>query len=207
MSTHGTRAWAELERWSPRLFAVAAVCLLFGAANSGVSFFLEGYAFDSWLGIVLELGRLAALLGTAGLSVRVADRGGRLGTLGRVVAALAVLAIAALITLVTLEVLGVLTDPVGAFGLVAYVLSVSAFLLVGVGIVRTGAHPRWVGIFLLANVAALLVVFFGRLFVPLGLLAAVVQTVQVVLYASVGYVLRAQRATAQQTTLATETTP
>jgi len=61
--------------------------------------------------------------------------------------------------------------------------------------------------FLLANVGALLVVFFGRLFVPLGLVATVMPAIQVLLYLSVGYTLRAQSVTSRQTAPAAETTP
>jgi hypothetical protein len=206
MGIHDTNRWNELEGWSPRLFVLAAVFLLVGAANSGLAFLGDGYAFNEWLGIILELGRLAALLGTAGLSVRVLTRNERLGNLTRAVASLAVVFVAVLIALATLEVAGVRTDPIGLIGLVAYVLSVGTFLVAGVGIVRTGAHSRRIGGLLLVNVVALLVVFFGRLFVPLDLVATVVPGIQVLLYLSVGYSLRGRSVSTRQTAPATETT-
>lgn len=197
----------RLERWSPRLFVVAAVFLFVGAANNGLAFLSDGYTFDVWGGIVLELGRLAALLGTAGLTVRIADRNARIGTPARAVATLAVVAISGLLVLATLEAVGVLTDPIGVFGLVAYVLSVGTFLSAGIGVVLTGAHSRRVGTLLLANVAALLVVFFGRLLVPLELVAAVVPGLQVLVYFGIGYDLRSRNVTAQQMASATDTPP
>lgn len=202
-----TSCWRSLEQWSPRLFVLASVFLLVGAANSGLAFLHNGYAFNDWLGLVLELGRLTALLGAAGLSVQVARRDARLGNLSRLVASLAVVFVTTLITLAALETAGVLADPIGVIGLVAYVLSVGAFLTVGIGIVRTSTHSQWVGGLLLANVVALLVVFFGRLFVPLNLLAAVVPGVQVLLYLGIGYVLRGRSVPIRQTTPATDMTP
>lgn len=199
--------WQKLEQWSPWLFGIAAVCLLVGLANNGLAYLYDGYGFNEWLGLVLELGRLAALLGTAGLSVQVLARQPRLGQLGRAVASLAVVAVTGLIALATLKAAGILADPIGSLGLIAYVLSVGTFLLVGGGIVRTGAHCRRVGGLLLANVIALLAVFFGRLFVPFGLIATLVPSVQVLLYLSVGHVLRGGSLMTQRTAPATETTP
>lgn len=207
MGTVTKHQWNKLEQRSPRLFIAAAVFLLVGAANSGLAFLIDGYTFSGWLGIVLELGRLAALLGTAGLSVQVVNRNARLGNLTRAVASLAVVFVTVLIALATLTVAGVLADPIGIVGLAAYVLSVSTFLGVGVGIIRTGAHPRWVGGLLLVNVVALLVVFFGQLFVPLGLVATVVPGTQVLLYVSVGYTLRGRSVRTRQTAPAADTTP
>ena len=135
--------------------------------------------------------RLAALLGTAGLSVGVVNRSVRLGYLTRAVASLAVVFVTALTAMATLTVAGVLAEPIGIVGLFACVLSVSAFLVVGVGVVRTGAYSRRIGGLLLVNVVALLIVFFGRSVVPLGLVATVVPALVVLLYLGVAYDLRA----------------
>jgi hypothetical protein len=196
-----------LEQWSPWLFAFAAVFLLIGAAHNGLAFLKSGYAFNNWLGLVLEFGRLTALLGAAGLSVKIARQNTWVGNVGRLVASLAVVFVTTLISMATLKAGGVLADPIGVIGLGAYVLSVSTFLVVGIGIVRTNAYSRLIGGLLLANVGALLVVFFGRLFVPLGLVATVMPGIQVLLYLSVGYTLRAQSVTSRQTAPAAETTP
>lgn len=199
--------WDELEQWSPRLFMLAAVFLFVGAANNGLAFLVDAYGFDQWRALILELGRLAALLGTAGLSVQVMNRSPHLGALCRGTATLAVIFVTALVALATLTAAGVLADPVAFIGLGAYVLSVSAFLVAGIGELRTGAHSRRVGVLLLTNVVALLVVFFGRLFVPLGLVATVVPAIQVPIYVSVGYYTRVWRATTGQTVPAVDATP
>ena len=119
------------------------------------------------------------------------NRSVRLGYLTRAVASLAVVFVTALTAMATLTVAGVLAEPIGIVGLFACVLSVSAFLVVGVGVVRTGAYSRRIGGLLLVNVVALLIVFFGRTVVPLGLVATVVPTLVVLLYLGVAYDLRA----------------
>lgn len=199
--------WNKLDQWSPGLFIVAAAFLVVGAANSGLAFLNDSYASIEWLNLVLEFGRLAALLGTAGLAARVVNRHAMLGNLTRVVASLAVVFVTILTALATLEVAGILADPIGIVGLVAYVLSVSTFLVAGVAIVRTGAHSRWIGGLLLVNVVALLVVFFGRLVVPLDLVATVVPGIQVLLYLSIGHTLRGRSVLTKQPSPATDTTP
>lgn len=199
MLTPNNHRWETLEQWSPRLFLLAALFLLVGAANSGLTFLVESYAFDTWGGIILEFGRIAALLGTAGLSVGIATRSTRLGSLTRAVPSLAVAFVTALTAMVVLTVGGVMAEPVGIVGLLAYVLSVSAFLVVGASIVRTGAYAGMVGGLLLLNVLALMVVFFGRLFVPLNLVATVIPGLQVLLYLGVAYSLRERVVAAGQT--------
>jgi len=207
MGSATRQRWNAIEEWSPWLFVVAGVFLVVGAANSGVAFVSESYAFDEWLGIVLELGRVAALLGTAGLSVQVATENARLGTLNRAVASLGVVFVSALIAQATLESAGVIAESGGLVGLAAYVLSVTTFLAVGIGVLWTGAYSRLIGGLLLVNVVALLVVFFGRRFVPLGLLATVVPGIQVLLYLSLGYELRGQTVPTRQPAPETDATP
>ena len=197
--------WATLEEWCPRLFILAGVFLLVGAANNGLAFMTDGHPFDEWLGIVLELGRLAALLGTTGVSIEVVRRNSWVGNLNRAVASLAVVSITVLIALASLDVAGVLADPIAIVGLVAYVLSVSTFLVVGIGVIQTDAHSRRIGGLLLVNVVALLTVFFGRLFVPLGLVATVVPVCQSILYLGIGHNLRNLSVTTRQTTSAMDT--
>lgn len=203
----GNSLWTRLDQWSPWLFVLAAVFLVVGAANSGLAYLHNGYGFNEWLGLVLELGRLAAIVGAAGLSVQVVKQSAWLGNLSRAIASLAAVFVSVLLTLATLEVAGVLADPIGIVGLVAYVLSVSTFLAVGSAVVRTGAHSRWVGGLLLVNVVALLAVFFGRLVVPLDLLAAVVPGAQVLLYLGIGHDLRGRGVPTQQPAPGTDTTP
>jgi len=186
---------------------LAGAFLLGGAVTNGLAFAFESYAFDAWGAIVLEFGRIAALLGTAGLTVEVMARDSRLGAVTRVVTALAVGFVSVLTAWAALSMAGVAGEPIAVVGLPAYVLSVGSFLLVGAAIVRTDAYGRHVGWLLVVNVGALLVVFFGRLVVPLGLVATVVPAAQVLLYASVGYSLQAGVETAVDAVPATNPTP
>lgn len=189
------------------MFVLAAIFLFVGTVNRGLTFLIDGYTFNEWHGIVLELGRLAALLGTAGLSIEVVQRNTRWGNLNLAVSSLAVVFVTILIALATMKAAGVLAESIDIVGIVAYILSVSTFLTVGIGIVQTGAHSRRIGGLLLVNVFALLVVFFGRLFVPQGLVATVVPGIQILLYLSVGYTLRDQRLRAPWTAPVTDTSP
>lgn len=207
MSLANKRQPNRLELWSPWLFVLAAVFLFVGTVNSGLTFLIDGYTFNEGHGIVLELGRLAALLGTAGLAVQIMDRNAWFGKLNLAVSSLAVVFVTVLIAMATLKATGVLAEPIGIVGIVAYVMSVSTFLVVGFGIVRTGTHTPRIGSLLLVNVVALLVVFFGRLFVPLGLVATVVPGIQILLYLSVGYTLWDRRLRTPQTASVTNTTP
>lgn len=207
MGVGSTQRWEALEGYSPRLFVLAAVFLLVGAANSGLAFVFESYAFDAWGAIVLELGRVAALLGTAGLTVEVTARDRRLGRVARGVTVLAVGVVTLLTAWAALSEAGLLGDPIAAVGLPAWVLSVGGFLLVGVAVVRTEAYARRVGWLLVVNVVALFVVFFGRLVVPLGLVATVVPACQVLLYGSVGYTLHARVEMTAESAPASKPTP
>lgn len=207
MGLGSTRRWETLEGYSPQLFVLAAAFLLVGAANSGLAFVFESYAFDAWGAIVLELGRVAALLGAAGLTIEVTARDSRLGRVARGVTALAVGFVTLLTAWAALSVAGLLSDPIVAVGLPAWVLSVGGFLLVGVAVVRTEAYARRVGWLLLVNVVALFVVFFGRLVVPLGLVATVVPASQVLLYGSVGYTLHASVEMTAESAPASKPTP
>lgn len=207
MGLGSTQGWEALEGYSPRLFVLAAALLLVGATNSGLAFVFDSYALDEWGTIVLEFGRIAALLGTAGLTVEVMARDGRLGYLTRLVTALAVGFVTVLTGWASLSVAGVAGFPAAFVGLPAYVLSVSSFLLVGAAVVRTEAYARRVGWLLLVNVLALLVVFFGRLVVPLGLVATVIPACQVLLYGSVGYTLHASVEMTAESAPASKPTP
>lgn len=183
-----TDSWAgTLETWSSRLFHIAGLSLLVGVAAGVVTILAEGYAYTGWAALTLEVGRLAALLGTVGLTVELANRRDRLGALGMVVGSLAVVFTLGLVTMATVNAIVGSGPVIPGLGLATYVLSVCAFALVGGGIASTRAHPDIVGWLLLANVGALLVVFFGRLVVPLWVVATVVPAVQVLLYVAIGY--------------------
>lgn len=207
MLSYYTPRWVAIERWSPWLFLLAGLFLFIGASTSGVALLIEGRKFDNWVGLTLEFGRLAALLGTAGLSVRISRQHTRLGQLSRGVAVLAAVFTGGLIASAILTAVGFLSSSPPTVGLGTYVLSVTAFLLYGVVIIRTGSYPTSIGALLLVNVTALLIVFFGRLVLPLGLVATVVPGSQFLLYSAVGYRLRIEHASTRQPAPVSDTTP
>ena len=199
--------WDSIERWSPRLFLLAGMFLVIAAVMSGMAFLGHGQLFDDWLVLPLELGRLAALIGTLGLSVQLGSHDTSLGKLGRGVAMLAIGLTVALTASALLTTTGLLSVSSPALGIAAFVLSVSTFLLYGLGILRTRSHPTLVGRLLVINAAALLVVFFGRILLPLGLLATAVPGAQALLYVTISHSLRCQNLPTQQSTTTPDTTP
>lgn len=199
--------WDSVERWSPLLFLLAGMFLVIAAVMSGMAFLGHGQLFDDWLILPLELGRLAALTGTLGLSVQLARHSPGLGKLGGAVTVLAIGLVGALTASALLTTTGLLSVSMPALGVAAFVLSAGTFLLYGFGILRTRSHPTLVGRLLVVNAAALLVVFFGRILLPLGLLATVVPGAQALVYVTISHSLRSQNLPAQQSTASPDTTP
>ena len=153
MRRFGT-VWAALERWSPIGFLVAGGLFVLPAAASG---------FDSVTGtginlspVVIFLFLLVAFVGLLGLYPALAERGSlmALGGVGTLAATAAII----------LSTFGVAVLPLGltigkSTALVIVVsIAVGAVLTVstfGVACLRTGAHPRPVGISLLVAGAAM----------------------------------------------------
>lgn len=198
--------WDSIERWSPRLFLLAGTFLVIAAVMSGMAFLGHGQLFDDWLILPLELGRLAALTGTFGLSVQLGRHNTGLGKLGGAVAMLAIGLVVALTASALLTTTGLLSVSTPALGVAAFVLSVGTFLLYGFGILRTRSHRTLVGRLLVVNAVALLVVFFGRVLLPLGLLSTVVPGAQALVYVTIGHALRSQHLPTQQSTATPDTT-
>lgn len=183
--------WESLEAWSPTLFLVGCALELIFAANHGIAFLVDGVSFVDWLYPTVLLGRLAILLGVAGLSVRIADRNPRLGTLGRVVVSLAAVFTTGLLTLSTLAIAGVSTQIIAVFGIGTVVLTVLTYALFGAMIVRTGAFTAPVGGILLVASVAVVGVFVGTRTLPTGLVGAAGEGTMVVLFLALWYALGA----------------
>lgn len=196
-----------LERWGPRLFVVAGVFLLVAASHRGITFLVEGVAFNDWIGLAGLFGRLAALLGTAGLAVRIRNRNAGLGKLSRALVTIAVVFTVGLLTLAVLENAGVTTPAIAVFGLGTFVLSVLTFALFGAAIVRTGGHPPAIGILLLVVAGSLLVVFVGQAVAPEGVVGTVVEGFLFVLYTTIGYRLRDEVTPSRGSRTAPDATP
>lgn len=194
MSTNTGSAWETLENWSAVLFILAAVFLLVTATNRGIAYLVEGYSYgptESWLGLTVLLGRLAALVGLVGLSVRLVNERPRMGTVSRAVAVLAVVFTVILLVLAALEIAGSPTELIAVFGGGTFVLSFVTYALFGGAIIRTNAYSRRIGGLLVAAAVALLVVVFGQLLISVEVIGTIVEASLFVIYLWIGYILRA----------------
>jgi len=158
-----TGNWHTLERISPQLFLVGFVLELAFAAVHGAAYLVEGFSFIQWLYPTVILGRLAVLLGLAGMTARLA-RGGydRVKTASRVILALAIVSTTGLMTLSTLIQFGVETQVIAVFGMSTVLLTLLTLTLFGVVGVATDAYPTVIGVLLLISTAAVLFVLFGQ---------------------------------------------
>lgn len=184
------RSWEQLARLSPHLFFFASVILLAAALHRGTALFFDVVSTNDWVAVVKLCGRVAALLGIGGLSLRISQYEPRLGVLTRTVAAAAVGFTLVLIALVSADNLGLALGLVSVVGFVTFVFSVGTYLLSGFAIVRTGAYPVFIGGILLAAATSLLIVFFGVLVLPIEWIGLLVEVVLFFLYFGLGYSLR-----------------
>lgn len=154
--------WETIETWSVPLFLVGGVLELLFAVINGVAYLTDVFTYRPWIGLIVLLGRLAFLVGIAGLSVRVATRNPRLGRWGRLVVLLAIGFTSGLVILAALDDFGLFATPVIAiFGLGSVVSTAVTFLLFGVAILRTNAFSPLIGGLLLAAAITLVALFIG----------------------------------------------
>lgn len=183
---HNSR-WATLERWSPGLFALGSGMLLVAALHRGLAFALEALAFNDWIGLTGLVGRMAVVIGLAGLSTRVANQSARLGKTGRALAGLTVAFVVVLLAMAIVENLGSEPDVIAVFGLGTFALSVVTYALFGGAILRTGAYSPVIGWLLLVATIALLAVFVGQNLIPEGLIGSIVEGALFIIYAAIAY--------------------
>lgn len=186
------RSSEQLARLSPHLFLFASVILLVAAVHRGSTFLLEGVSQNSWVSLMKLFGRLAALLGISGLSFRISQHDPRLGKVSRTVASAAVLFTIVLIALVTAGNMGLALGLVPVVGFGTFLLSVGAYSLSGIAIVRTEAYPVLIGELLLAATVSLLAVFFGMVVLPINWIGVIIETILFLLYLGIGYSIRTE---------------
>ncbi|MFC7230431.1 hypothetical protein ACFQMM_01900 [Saliphagus sp. GCM10025308] len=158
----GTSRWGTLEQWSPTLFIVGFALELVFAVNHGLAYLVEAISFIDWLYPTVLLGRLAVLLGLAGLSVRVVNTNPRFGKLSRGVVSVAALFTVGLLALSVLDIVGVTTSIIAVFGIGTVILTILTFLLFGVAGLRTDAYPAVVGALLLVATLAVIGVLVSQ---------------------------------------------
>lgn len=154
--------WGSLETWSPMLFLVGFVLTLVFAVIHGAAYLVDSFSFVEWLYPTVLIGRLAVLLGVAGLSVRIANRHSRLGKLSRGVVSLAILFTTGLVTLAILETVGITTPIIAVFGIGTVLLTILTFLVFGAAGLGTDAYPSVVGGLLLIATLAVVFVLVGQ---------------------------------------------
>jgi hypothetical protein len=199
--SYGNTVWATLEQWSARTFLTAAGLFVLLAVSYGVSAVTGTEIAVSGPDIIFVF-LLVVFVGLLGLYPRLAKRGSTLALGG-----VGLLAVTAMIILSTI---GLSVLPIGlTFGkptIVAIIMSVvggSTLTLATFGIasLRTRAHPRLVGSFLLVMAASLLFVFVSMvLFSNPGpaLVSFVTSGLFVISLGAIGYVLRTEDVTANK---------
>lgn len=201
------RSLERLVRWSPQLFLFASVILLVAALHRGAVLLFDEVSRNAWVSVVKLFGRMAALLGIGGLTLQISHYNPRLGKVTQAVAAAAVLSTLLLISLLTADHLGLTLGLVPVVGLGTFLFSVGTYSLSGMAIVRTEAFPRFIGAFLLAAAASLLLVVFGMLVLPLQWIGLLAEGVLFLLYLGLGYALWAGEIPTAQTEPASDMTP
>lgn len=193
------RHWEAVEQVSPQLFLVGFVFELLFAVTHGAAFLVEGFSFIDWIYPTVIFGRLAVLVGLAGLTARIA-RGGydRLRVVSRVIVVLAMISTAGLMILSTLVLFDIGTSIIPVFGISTVVLTLLTFVFFGSVGLATEAYPSMLGGLLLVATAAVLFVLLGQGAFSVNLRGAVGEGVNAVVFLAVWYVLNTEsEATAQ----------
>lgn len=205
MAPNDSGLWESLETRMPHLFLVAGALSLVAAGNYGVTSLFDSVSFNSWIGLTVTLGRVASLLGVAGLSARIIERSSILGKLSRVVVVVAFLFTVTLLASGVLNNLGVDPPLAAVFGIGTVALSIVTYSLFGVAVLRTGAYDTLVAGLLLGATVALLFGLFGRAALPLGVVGTVAELGLVVTHVGIGYRLSSESPPVEAAELASET--
>lgn len=196
MAIVNDQRWRALETWGPKLFLVGFALELVFALNHGAAYLVESVEFIDWIYPSVLLGRLAVLLGLAGLSVPLTARHPRLGKLSRIVLALAMVFTLSLISLSILDTVGILsftdfvaTPLIAVFGIGTVVLTILSFALFGVAGLRTDAYPTVIGGLMLVATLAILFVLLGSGTFSTNVRGAVGEGVNAIAFLAIWYVL------------------
>ncbi len=194
--TRRTPAWESLESWSPMLFLVGFALELVFALNHGAAYLVETVTFIDWIYPSVLLGRLAVLLGLAGLSVRLASRHPRWGKGSRIILALAMVFTLVLISLSILNIVGIVsftdfvaTPVMAVFGIGTVALTILSFVFFGVAGLRTGAYPAAIGGLMLIATLAIVFVLLGSGTFSTNVRGAVGEGLNALVFLAIWYVL------------------
>lgn len=153
--------WASLERWGPKLFLASGVLILLAAANHGVVFFNEGYSPDVVSVSLLFVGYITTLAGVGSLYPRLNSDGSRLAQVSLLAVGGGIAIFVVMLVWAIANMGGLAPNPKPVIAVPALLLLLAGFVLFSITILRTDTYPAVIGLLLLAEVAALLVVFVG----------------------------------------------
>lgn len=189
-------AWESLESWTPILFLVGFVLELVFALNHGAAYLVETVTFFDWIYPSVLLGRLAVLLGLAGLSVRLTARHPRLGKVSRIILALAMVFTLVLISLSILNIVGIVsftdfvaTPVMAVFGIGTVALTLLSFVFFGIAGLRTDAYPAVIGGLMLIATLAILFVLLGSGTFSTNVRGAVGEGLNALVFLAIWYVV------------------
>jgi hypothetical protein len=152
--------FTRLRPWSPRLFLVAGVGAFAFAINNALTAY-TGTSYPLVGVVVAPAAFLLAVLGLLGLSTDLVGTGGTLARVARGVAVLPALTWTLIIVGGAAEYAGLLSGAGGLpplLSLVTIVLMILTYLLFGVTTLRTDVLPTAVGVLMLLEVVAFLLV-------------------------------------------------
>lgn len=169
MQVLSTRRWNGLERWSPKLLLLGGTATVVFAMTFAVEA-VQGTTVPT--GIVAGTAFTLAFVGLVGLSPSLTDRSPWLVRLGVTCAVLGAIGFAALWLVGAARLAGLVPTPEPGWlvilNLPRIVGLIPGFLLFGIASLRSDAHPRAVGLFLVTPAVAFSINFVAVLSVGGG---------------------------------------
>ena len=157
-----------LENNVSTLLLVTGILYLLAAFNTAVVFVSEGYNPQALGAILLLVGLLASLLALVGIYSGARSDTPRLAKATGVVAGAAAVLVVVITTLSVGSRLNLLPETPPPVAMVAIILFILSFLTAGATAIRSGIYPQLVGILLIAEAVALLLVIVVPIFVFQG---------------------------------------
>lgn len=208
--TDATGQFEPLENRIATLFLVAGVLFVIGAANNSLAFVIDGYEPGMLSSLLLLVGLIAAMLGSGGLYPSLRERAPRLARVSLAVVGLAGIAVIVLLLWALGNATGLASEVPAAIALVALALLILGFALFGATVLRTATYPQVVGLLLLAEAVALLLVFVVPIFVyggdPPRAFGVGIEAVQALFLLGIGYSIRQAEARVERRERSPDTT-
>lgn len=154
-----TKRGKALEKYIPELLIATGVLYVLSAVNTGIVFVNESYNYQTVSSPLLLLGLLASILALIGISSKSVKRSPTISKATGIVAFFAAVVVVLLLVLGIGNALGVVPDTPAPLALVGLVLFVWSFAFAGITVLRASTYGQTVGILLIAESIALVLVF------------------------------------------------